>query len=126
MPRRVIRKLRHWKQRFDPNVDFIWRRRTTFGDETYEPGDPIPKMLHEMKAKLRRFWESHWIELAEFEEKDVATGQVDLLRDVPPGVTVVKAGGNWFAVTTSDGETTKVNGWRRLQELLNELRGSDG
>ena len=120
MPRRVIRKLRHWKQRFNPNVDFIWRRRVVFGNETYEPGEPIPKLLQENKAKLRRFWESHWIELAEFEPRDVSTGQVG--HDLPPGVTVAKGKGNWYIVTTSEGET-KVNGEKRLAAMLDELRG---
>ena len=121
MPRRVIRKLRHWRQRFNPNVDFIWRRRTPFGNQLYEPGDPIPKLLQENKAKLRRFWESQWIELAEFEDKDVSTGQAKQ-PSLPPGVSVAKAGGHWYVVTTPKGEK-KVNGYRALLDELRRLNG---
>ena len=125
MPRRVVRKFRHWRQRFDPNGPFIWRRRTTFGPETYEPGDPIPDLLQAHKAKLRRFWESQWVELADFQEKDVSTGQSEQWDDLPPGVTVGKGKGTWYVVTTPEGETN-VNGGNRLAALLDELRGSHG
>jgi len=69
-----MRKLRHWKQRFNKNARFVWRRPTTFGGEAYQPGDPIPPELESNKTKLRRFWESSAIELAEFEDPNVATG----------------------------------------------------
>ncbi|MEE8609003.1 MAG: hypothetical protein V3S55_15470 [Nitrospiraceae bacterium] len=75
--RRPIRKLRHWKQRFDRNAEFIWRRPTEYGDWTYESGESIPEQLANNPTKLRRFWESGRIELAEFEMPDVTTGQVE-------------------------------------------------
>ena len=71
----TIRKLRHWKQRYDPNAAFICRRRIQWSSRTYEPGSSIPDELTANKAKLRRFWEAGWIELAEFQAPDVATGQ---------------------------------------------------
>ena len=63
----VIRRLRHWKQRYAPNAAFIWRRRLLFNGTLYEPGDQIPAELVANKSKLRRFWEGQIIELAEFE-----------------------------------------------------------
>lgn len=74
---RRIRALRHWKQRFDPNAAFVWRKRTEWGDQVFEPGDPIPdEIIEEMgRTKLRRFWESHFVELAEFEDPDVLSGR---------------------------------------------------
>jgi len=72
---RKVRKLRHWKQRFDKNAKFIWRHNITWAGENVVPGDPIPKSLEDNPTKLRRFWQSNVIELAEFEEPDVATGQ---------------------------------------------------
>ena len=69
-----MRKLRHWKQRYDKNARFVWRRPTMFGRRAYEPGDLIPPELEANKTKLRRFWESGRIELAEFEDPNVATG----------------------------------------------------
>lgn len=73
---RVVRKLRHWKQRWNKNAEFVWRRRMKYAGEIVEPGDPIPQHLKDNPAKLRRFWESHAIELAEFDEpKNVLTGR---------------------------------------------------
>jgi hypothetical protein len=74
---RRIRKLRHWKQRFDKNARFVWSKSTTYGNKRYRPGDDIPEDLAEKHTKLRRFWESHRIELAEFDEPNVLTGQVE-------------------------------------------------
>lgn len=74
--RRKVRSLRHWKQRFHRDAEFIWRRPVTYGGESCRPGDPIPDILMANKAKLRRFWESGTIELAQFEEPNVLTGQM--------------------------------------------------
>ena len=57
---KIIRKLRHWKQRFDKNAKFVWRKFVTYDGEQYVPGDDIPEKLAESKTKLRRFWESRW------------------------------------------------------------------
>lgn len=73
--RKKVRTLRHWKQRFKNNADFIWRRPVIWQGKAVKAGDPIPKSLAENKTKLRRFWEARVIELAEFEEPDVLTGQ---------------------------------------------------
>lgn len=73
--RKKVRTLRHWKQRFDKNAEFIWRRPITWQGKTVKAGDPIPQDLQDNKTKLRRFWEARVIELAQFEEPDVATGQ---------------------------------------------------
>lgn len=73
--RKKVRTLRHWKQRFNKNADFIWRRPIIWQGKNMEPGDPIPEALAKNSTKLRRFWESRVIELAEFEEPDVLTGQ---------------------------------------------------
>ena len=67
-----------------PEPGFIFRRPMAFGDVDYEPGDLIPDELQANRAKLRRFWESEVIELAEFEDPDVATGQVPEY-DLPAG-----------------------------------------
>lgn len=87
--RRRVRTLRHWKQRFHRDAEFIWRRSLTYGGESCAPGDPIPDALVANKAKLRRFWESGTIELAQFEEPNVLTGQVrqptaseDMVREI--------------------------------------------
>jgi hypothetical protein len=73
-PRR-IRTLRHWKQRFDKNAKFIWRKTLTWEGVPTVLGELIPVSMEENKNKLRRFWEAGAIELAEFEAPDVLTGR---------------------------------------------------
>lgn len=69
--REGVRKLRHWKQRYDEKAKFVWRRSITWNGVQVTVGDPIPDDLAASRTKLRRFWESSTIELAEFEAKDV-------------------------------------------------------
>ena len=121
-----VRRLRHWKQRFKENAKFIWRTRTVYAGREYWPGDTIPKDLEGKPTKLRRFWESRRIELAEFDVPNVATGQVERTApmpdlDLPDGVIVVRGKRSWFTVTTPDGEH-KVNGQKALDALLDDLR----
>lgn len=116
-PRQPIRKLRHWKQIWNKNAAFIWRRPTTYGGKEYQPGDAIPKELQDSPTKLRRFWESKRIELAEFEAPNVATGQRKK-KSWPDGtVSVTHLGGAWFAVKTPDDEF-KFRGRANVDEYL--------
>lgn len=122
---RQVRKLRHWKQRFNENACFIWRRPTVFMGVPYNPGDKIPEELEQNKTKLRRFWESGRIELAEFDEPNVATGQVDddPLKGltVPEGVEVEKGKGTWYIVTVGDEEPVKLNGLKNVEAFFGQL-----
>lgn len=130
---KLIRKLRHWKQRFDKNAAFIWRRQLLFQGNLTEPGTPIPEILAENATKLRRFWESKVIELAEFDAPNVATGMVDDKKVVyqegqhvpidglPDDVVVHKAKGSWYAITRGK-DTSKVNGQKNLDVAIEELR----
>lgn len=123
--RKQVRKLRHWKQRWDKNADFVWTRYTVYAGERCEPGNPIPDDLRAKPTKLRRFWESGRIELAEFEAPNVATGQPEKPRldDLPEDVIVEQLGGSWFLVRTPvEPDGVKVNGKRALAALLDNLR----
>lgn len=71
-----FKKLRHWKQRFDKNAKFVWRRSLKFGGEYTKIGSQIPKSLLIKPTKLRRFWEAGVIELRDFEAPKVSTGKV--------------------------------------------------
>ena len=111
-----------------------------WGGKTYRPGDRIPEELAANKAKLRRFWESGWIELAEFTERDVASGQpvaesespdarpdtteIDAALEggVPAGVNVERCGGGWCSVTYPNGRVVRVQGKSGLDELLGSLK----
>lgn len=63
-----VRKLRHWKQQFDKNAKFIWRKPVLYGASHAVVGDAIPEDLFNNKHKLRNFWEAQVIELSLFEE----------------------------------------------------------
>ena len=78
----TIRKMRHWKQRFDPAADFICRRLMVWDGVSYDPGDVIPEGLASNRAKLRRFWEAQAIELAPPPEEPPADPTDDALEDV--------------------------------------------
>lgn len=149
-----IRALRHWKQRFDPKARFVWRKDTDWGEQHFGAGTVIPdEIIEEMgRAKLRRFWESHFIELAEFDEPDVMTGIVppstevevpiepsatveipvegadgasSTDRELPDGVTVENSGGGWYTVTIDGGEPERVRGHDALEALLDGLETAE-
>ncbi len=87
--RRKVRLLRHWKQRFHKDAEFIWRRPLVYAGKSCAPGELIPDVLKVNASKLRRFWESGVIELAQFEDPDVLTGRVaqstpaeDMMREL--------------------------------------------
>lgn len=71
-----MRRMRHWKQRFEANAKFVWNKPVTWQGEQVELGAPIPEELSKNRNRLRRFWEAGVIQLCEFEAPDVATGQV--------------------------------------------------
>ncbi len=81
----TIRKLRHWKQQFQKNARFVWRKDTRWpnddgpGDTLYPGGSFVPVWIQQsMGAKLRRFWESQRIELYEVQPgaRDEAAAEV--------------------------------------------------
>lgn len=126
--RTAIRKLRHWKQRWNKHAEFVWRRPTVYLGVLHQPGDPVPEVLQQNPTKLRRFWESQRIELAEFEAPNVTTGRVagaeqDDLPDLPDGVVVTRNRnqGSWFTVAVEGHAEVKVNGRRALTEFIESL-----
>lgn len=84
---RKVRKLRHWKQQYDKNAKFVWRKSILYGNGYTKIGGPISKELFENKHRLRNFWEAGVIELALFEEPQ------DILRPAnrpPPILTTLE------------------------------------
>ena len=73
--KRSPRRLRHWKQKYDKNAKFIWSRDVVYSGQDFVAGDIIPDGLVS-PTKLRRLWESKWIQLADFDAPDVLTGTV--------------------------------------------------
>jgi hypothetical protein len=151
-PRKIIRKLRHWKQRFDRDAAFVWRKALRWTDDVrVVPGEIVSEeILAQMgTAKLRRFWESGMIELAELENRDAwpegegespppaadvgdggsspsgdGDGSPDSLEDLPEGVSIKSGRGGWYTVTAGEAKT-KVQGQAALEELIAKLRAVD-
>lgn len=110
-----VRRLRHWKQQFDPRARFVWRKGLTYAGQRVEAGDVVPDGLLK-PTKLRRFWESGVIELAEFEAPDVATGR-------PRGPVVTHTGGGWYDVLLPGREEpVRVKGRAAAEEVVEEAR----
>ncbi len=125
MPRR-IRTLRHWRQQYDPNAEFVWRRPSVFMGVCYKPGEKIPAELQKNKTKLKRFWESKWIELALFDEKTGIVKEFDLDLpegiEVPDDVQVEQANGSWFSVSAAGNDTPlKLNGKKAVVDFIVNL-----
>ena len=59
-----IRRRRHWRQRFDPNLRLIFRRPLRIGVTDFKVGEPLPEGLD--VRLLRRWWNAHRIELEDF------------------------------------------------------------
>ena len=129
MTRQKVRTLRHWRQRFDPNAEFVFRRPSTYGGVQYQPGDVIPDKLKAAKMRLQFMWRANRIELAEFETAPNGTPPDDTPPDdllLPEGVTVER-NSSWYDVTLADGTEQKVRGRDALEALLAQLwEGSDG
>lgn len=113
----TIRKLRHWRQQFEPSAEFVFRRPVLWGETQYMPGDKVPPSLQENTKKLRLHWEARSIELAEFDEPRGVTKSKEN-GDLPDYVTQC---GSWYHVDMPDGETMKVQGRANLEELLSVM-----
>jgi hypothetical protein len=135
------RRLRHWKQQFDPNAQFIWRRSTLFNCVQFEAGDVLPDdvILKMGVNKLRRLWQSSRIELHEFDAPQTShplpsgaaperpsgdsqplaapAGTIPLEGDTERDISIKHVGGPWFIVTI-DGTAHKVRGRAKAAELV--------
>lgn len=116
---RPVRSLRHWKQRFDPGAQFIWRRAVIWNGEKVKLGSPVPQALLDQPTKLRRFWESSTIELAQFEAPDVQTGEVTpAAPKVAPEDLIAKEGNAWTVQGFDKKLRTKKEALAKAAELI--------
>ena len=58
------RRRRHWKQRFDPDARFVFRRPCRLGTTDFAVFDPVPEGLD--PRLLRKLWNANRIELEAF------------------------------------------------------------
>ena len=69
MPHANARRRRHWRQRFEPGLRFIFRRPCTLGGTRYGTGDPVPDSVG--SRLLRKMWNSQRIELSDWTDPPV-------------------------------------------------------
>lgn len=119
MGRRAIQKVRHWRQRFDPDVDFIWRRSILFDGRMTKVGAPVPKSLRGNRRKLRDLWEAKTIELARFGPQQTSTERA--LARLPEGHTHVSSRSNWHVVRAPDGTEHRLLGAKGVDAYVDAL-----
>lgn len=110
MTMKRLRKLRHWKQQFDPNAKFIWRKNVLWEGNPIVPETEIPESLKNNPVKLKRFWEAGVIELYAFEEPDVLTGRVPEPKEDLDADGDLGAKGESDSDETTEGEDSDGSG----------------
>lgn len=94
---------RHWRQRFDPNADFVFRRSVLFNGERVQIGQPVDKTALGVRHRLRLWWEARIVELA---------------PAARPTGSVTPRGGPWFDVVLPDGSKQTVRGKAAAEALV--------
>lgn len=90
---------RHWRQKFDEDAEFIFRRRVHLSGDTFtEIGGKVDKESLP-RHRLRAWWGAGLIELA-------------------PAGSVAHRGGPWFEVSLPSGEKKTVRGKAAAEALL--------
>lgn len=146
---RHFTKFRHWKQRFDLNAEFIYRRRLLVGEKMkkhtvikdccpqqveervgvyVEQGDTVDKEFWG-KHRLRRLWDSNAIELKDWKDPVLAQRKVgpqeasplgDSQNTTTPPPDVQFIGCGWYGVTY-EGKTYRVQGKEAAEEKAASL-----
>lgn len=103
-----VRRLRHWKQRFDKDAAFVWRQARMFNGVMTVPGELVPDEVLKDRNKLKRLWEASCIELAEFDDiSNSLTGErrsASKKEEVPAGAVDPET------LLEKDGRKWKVKG----------------
>jgi len=128
---RPVRRMRHWKQRFNKDAKFTWIKPVTWQGKQVKIGDPIPKSLTENRNKLRRFWEAGVIQLSDFSAPDVITGQAPATAataatadTVVPGELIKHSDRKWTISGYDEIYTSKGKAQKALDDF-NEAAADD-
>jgi len=113
-------KLRHWKERYDPERDLFFLKRLRMGDGYVFPGDPVTEEMREKLGphRLKTWWKGGTI------AHEVPAGAMHRVAEQKEGTypKVLKSNTSWFTVEVSEGDVRKVNGRKALDELLESLK----
>lgn len=103
--------MRHWKQHFCADAEFVYRKRLNLGGgEWSSKGSPVDKAALGPK-KLRRFWDSNVIEIANWRPLNV------IQRDEP---AVEPRGQGWYFIHWR-GITHRARGQGEVDALVARL-----
>lgn len=114
---------RHYKQRWDPNAEFVWRRRCLLRSELEEPytapGDRVDKNQL-ASGKLRMLWNAGYIELADW------TPPEDRRHATPKRARAVlhDDGGGWYTLEVAGQRAERIRGRKAMEAFVVE-RGLD-
>ncbi len=125
-PMRTASRLRHWKQKFNPKAKFIWAKHILYNGQMTIIGAEIPQILIDNPNKVRRFWESKHIQLADFTAPNVFPefNNVETIEGiaVPKGISVKKLKGSWHLLTSvKRPKGIRVNGKIKLEKVLKAM-----
>ena len=106
----MSRIVRHWKQKFDINAEFIFTRGTQLEEGLALVGDDVPEYLRSQGHRMKIWWDADRIALKNWDyEKGIPKE--------PEAPLYEKLGGAWFLFP--DG--TKAHGKKALEAKLAEL-----
>lgn len=104
-------KIRHWKQHFSPDHEFVYRRRLNLGNGAFSaPGMDVDKATVSA-SKLRSLWRAGFIEIKDWRPLQ------EVMRDRP---AVEPRGQGWYFVHWK-GQTHRVRGQEAVDALVSEL-----
>jgi len=110
-PVRGPERPRHWREKFDPNADFIFRRRLKLGvegmPEFVEPGDAVPRGTFHA-GRLAMWWRAGFIGIAPVQSN---LGSKGAAKPGAPKQTKAVIGalrGGWFQVTIHPADGSPV------------------
>ena len=98
-------KVRDWKDRFDPEADYVFLKNLRLFSGRVRPGDPVPKTLGRHRLKI--WYRGGFICRADSRNAPARMGE--------PKPVVEKRGG-WYRVTFPDGRVENVRK-AQLQEM---------
>ena len=104
-------KVRHWRERFEPDMDFVFCKRL----DNYKPGDSVPDSMP--INKRRWLWKSRYIcEGKYYHGAAEPAPQSD--------IQIERKDKGWIKVTLPDGQTKSLRGEAALEQFLKERKAA--
>jgi hypothetical protein len=107
--------MRDWRQTFDPDAEFVYRKRRKFAHEPSgftEPGALVSEQARTALGahKLKMWWRAGWIQLAD-------QVKVKPLTEDSPEQAIRHLGAGWYDVTVG-GNVVRCRTLKKAHEIL--------